>query len=126
MNQREVRLRVSLMSILKDHPNIEAKKIRAFLRTQLWAGIRRKEVHSALYKGLADGTFAKDRSKVPQWRVASREVTRHGQNVAERQIGKSRIVQLNRSDGRTAIKSDKRKKSSGGTSADWKIVEVEN
>lgn len=60
-------LLMAIVRVLTSRPGLEARRIGSLLRSQGWSGLRRKEVNSALYRGLASGEFRKDGSATPKW-----------------------------------------------------------
>ena len=62
-------LRAAIVHILGNQPGLEAKKIASLLRAKGWSGLRRREVNSALYRGLSARQFRKDVSPIPRWWV---------------------------------------------------------
>lgn len=57
----------AIVRVLSERPGLESKRIATILRAEGWSGLRRKEVNSALYRGLSSHQFKKDGSAVPKW-----------------------------------------------------------
>lgn len=60
-------LLAAIVQVLSEQSGLEAKKIASLLRAKGWSGLRRKEVNSALYRGLSSRQLRKDASVTPRW-----------------------------------------------------------
>lgn len=113
-------MRAAIIDILSEHPGIEARKIASILRSRGWAGLRRKEVNSALYRGLSSRQFRKDGSTAPRWwlgKVATRPESNRPSNA---EMGLSGSSWNHRMSSTGPVESG-----SGEQSGDWRIVELD-
>ena len=112
----------AIVRVLSERPGLESRRIATILRAEGWSGLRRKEVNSALYRGLSSHQFKKDGSTVPKWWLGRPS---RPNPAIDRPSASGVTTEPVRPQSRRSVSFESVEFGPGPAGGDWRVVELE-